>query len=308
MVLILEKMMSKDIKALLAQKLAENNARHANANQSTHLDIGNELKCLPLDKIQPNRYQPRTVFDENELNTLADSIKESGLLQPISVREIEDGYYEIIAGERRYKAHQLLGKNYIDAIVTQANDSDIAVLALAENASRQDLCDYEIGRALRQIEYLFPNKSRLAEAIGLNREDMYRYFSYEAFPSVFLDQLAQNPKLLSRTAATQIKQVLNEYKPSEETINKLLSEVWKMLNNGEIEQTKIANYLRLHLKSIGAKEKVISNPLIKPVLKYGKEVGKIQHKGNKFVLELQSSVVSVEQEQALEAFINQLLS
>lgn len=298
--------MSKDIKALLAQKLAENNARHANANQTTHLEIGNELKRLPLDKIRPNRYQPRTVFDEKELATLADSIKESGLLQPISVREIENDSFEIIAGERRYKAYELLGKNYIDAIVTQANDSDIAVLALAENASRQDLCDYEIGKALRQIEHLFPNKSRLAEAIGLNREDMYRYFSYEALPASFLEKLALNPKLLSRTAATQIKQVLNEYPTSDETINGLLLEVWEMLKNREIEQTKIASYLRLQLKPI--KEKLLVTPMTKPILQYGKEVGKIQNKGNKFVLEIQSSALDVEQERTIERFINQLLS
>lgn len=308
MVLMWEKIMSKDIKALLAQKLAENNARHANANQSTHLDIGNELKRLPLDKIQPNRYQPRTIFDENELTALAESIKESGLLQPISVREIKDGCYEIIAGERRYKAHQLLGKSYIDAIITQANDSDMAVLALAENASRQDLCDYEIGIALRQIEHLFPNKTRLAEAIGLNREDMYRYFSYEALPTSFLDKLVQNPKLLSRTAATQIKQVLNEYQPSEEVINELLSNIWAMLKNSEIEQTKIANYLRLQLKPNPIKENLISKSMVKPVLQHSKEIGKIQHKGNKFTIELNSSMITIEQEQAIENFITQIIN
>lgn len=68
--------MSKDIKTLLAQKLADNNARHANANQSTYLDVGNELKRLPLDKIKSNPFQPRTVFDETEIANLAESIKE----------------------------------------------------------------------------------------------------------------------------------------------------------------------------------------------------------------------------------------
>ena len=70
--------MSKDIKTLLAQKLADNNARHANANQSTYLDVGNELKRLPLDKIKSNPFQPRTVFDETEIANLAESIKRNG--------------------------------------------------------------------------------------------------------------------------------------------------------------------------------------------------------------------------------------
>ena len=66
--------MSKDIKALLAQKLAENSAKHLNANQSAHLELGNELKKLPLNKVRPNRFQPRTVFDEKEIASLAESI------------------------------------------------------------------------------------------------------------------------------------------------------------------------------------------------------------------------------------------
>ena len=70
--LLKELMMSKDIKTLLAQKLADNNARHANANQSTYLDVGNELKRLPLDKIKSNPFQPRTVFDETEIANLAE--------------------------------------------------------------------------------------------------------------------------------------------------------------------------------------------------------------------------------------------
>ena len=86
--------MTKDIKALLAQRLAENNARHANANQSTYLEIGNELKRIAIDKIKPNPYQPRTVFEESEIASLAESIKEMGLLQPITVRATDNGNYE----------------------------------------------------------------------------------------------------------------------------------------------------------------------------------------------------------------------
>ena len=202
--------MSKDIKALLAQKLAENSAKHLNANQSAHLELGNELKKLPLNKVRPNRFQPRTVFDEKEIASLAESIKEMGLLQPVTVREIDEGNYELIAGERRFKAHDLLGKTHIDAIVTQADDSEIAILALAENASREDLCDFEIGKALRSIEALFPNKSRLAEAVGIDRKEMYRYFAYRDLPASFLEKVERNPKLLSRSAAYDIKQVINE--------------------------------------------------------------------------------------------------
>lgn len=298
--------MSKDIKSLLAQKLAENSARHANANQTTHLDVGSELKRLSLDKIQPNPFQPRTVFDEKEIASLAESIKEMGLLQPITVRETSDGNYELIAGERRLRACQLLGKTQIDAIATQADDSELAILALAENTSREDLCDYEIGQALRTIEKYFPNKSRLAEAVGLNREDMYRYFSYEALPGDFLAKLAAKPQLLSRSAATQIKQALAELQWSDEKANDEMLKVWALLEAGNIEQTKIAAYLRQ--QKLASDFLKLTNVTSRPILSQGKSVGKIQHKGKKFVLELQSESVTSEQQQAIEKFVNQLLN
>lgn len=297
--------MSKDIKALLAQKLAENNARHTNAKQSTALNMGSELKRLPLDAIEPNPYQPRKVFDEAEIDNLAQSIQEMGLLQPISVRKTEYGSYELIAGERRYKAHQKLGKSHIDAIVVQADDSELAILALAENASREDLCDYEIGKALRSIENLFPSKTRLAESIGINREDMYRYFSYEALPAVFLDKLASQPKLISRTAATQIKQAINALKLPETRLNELLLTAWDQLEAGTLEQTKIADFLRHQAAGIELRTPSIVS---KPIVHQGKTIGKIQHKGKKLMIELNHMVVSAEKEQQIEQFLVKLFS
>ena len=225
--------MSKDIKALLSQKLAENNNRHLQAKQDTEFNLGNRLMRLPLDKIQANPFQPRLDFDEQAMAALVESIKEMGLLQPITVRESQQGEYQIIAGERRFQAHKLLGKTTIDAVVMQAEDSELAILALAENVDRQDLSDFEIGKALREIAQLFPNKTRLAEAIGLNRSDMYRYFAFEALPPVLLEKLAQKPRLLSRMAMTQIRQTLEDLdlpKPQSEAI---LLKAWdlKQTNN-----------------------------------------------------------------------------
>ena len=134
--------MSKDIKALLSQKLAENNNRHLQAKQDTEFNLGNRLMRLPLDKIQANPFQPRLDFDEQAMAALVESIKEMGLLQPITVRESQQGEYQIIAGERRFQAHKLLGKTTIDAVVIQAEDSELAILALAENVDRQDLSDF----------------------------------------------------------------------------------------------------------------------------------------------------------------------
>lgn len=303
--------MSKDIKALLAQKLADNNARHANANQTTHLEIGNELKRLPLDKIKPNPFQPRTHFDEKEIASLAESIKEMGLLQPITVRETGLGDYELIAGERRFKAHELLGKTHIDAIVSQADDSEIAILALAENASRQDLCDFEIGKALRHIEKLFPNKSRLAEAVGLDRKEMYRYFAYDDLPKLFLDKVATKPKLLSRSAAYDIKQTLTQLKLSKEEANEILGRVWELLELGKLEQGKIAEFIQSEsLKELQSQiyYPPVAPPDIKPILSNGKPIGKFHHKGKKYVVEINAKDLDQTQRQEIEQFIENLMT
>lgn len=303
--------MSKDIKALLAQKLAENSAKHLNAKQSAHLELGNELKKLPLNKIRPNRFQPRTVFDEKEIASLAESIKEMGLLQPVTVRETDEGNYELIAGERRFKAHEYLGKTHIDAIVTQADDSEIAVLALAENASRQDLCDFEIGQALRNIEKLFPNKSRLAEAVGIDRKEMYRYFAYRDLPASFLEKIERNPKLLSRSAAYDIKQVINELQLSEQQITEILSHVWDMLELGKLEQGKIAEFIRQQSLKLSQNTltPAIPTPLdMKPIISNGKPIGKFHHKGKKYVVEINAKDLDQQQRIEIEQFIEMLMT
>lgn len=297
--------MSKDIKTLLTQKLALNNQRHLQAQQDIELNIGKKLIQLPLDKIQTNPFQPRFEFDKHALQKLAESIKEVGLLQPISVREVGHDKYQIVAGERRYQACKLLGKSTIDALITQTEDSELAILALAENIDRQDLSDFEIGQALRKIESLFPNKKRLAEAIGLNRSDMYRYFAFEILPTVLLDKLTLKPRLLSRMAMTQIKQTLQELDLSAVEKETILLKAWDLLESGKLEQSKMANYIR---QQVHSQSKIYSTSLIKPILFNGKSVGKIQHKGKNLVIEIDNSVLKEQQEQEIELFLNQLIN
>jgi ParB family transcriptional regulator, chromosome partitioning protein len=100
--------------------------------------IGGILE-LDVDKIVPNRNQPRKKFDQASLTDLASSIKENGLLQPIVVRQLNDGSYEILAGERRWKAHQLLGRKKIPATVRDVDDEHSREIALVENIQREDL-------------------------------------------------------------------------------------------------------------------------------------------------------------------------
>ena len=96
-------------------------------------------QLLPIYKVEPNKDQPRQDFDEEELQALADSIGEHGIIQPLTVRELSSGYYQIIAGERRWRAARLAGLKEIPAVIIEADDRKVMELALIENLQRQDL-------------------------------------------------------------------------------------------------------------------------------------------------------------------------
>ena len=96
-------------------------------------------RMLPLHKVEPNPDQPRRDFDEEELQALADSIATHGVVQPLTVRELPNGYYQIIAGERRWRAARLAGLSEIPAVLMEADDRKTMELALIENLQRQDL-------------------------------------------------------------------------------------------------------------------------------------------------------------------------
>lgn len=105
---------------------------------------------LPIEKIVPNRHQPRLSFNDESLLELALSIKENGLIQPIVVRPVDD-HYEIIAGERRYRAMMSIGYTAVPVVLSEANDSKSATLALIENIQREDLNVVEEAIALKEI-------------------------------------------------------------------------------------------------------------------------------------------------------------
>lgn len=94
---------------------------------------------LPIYKVQPNQEQPRKHFDEESLQALSDSIRENGILQPIAVRRLETGYYQIIAGERRWRAARMAGLAEIPVVVIEADDQKAAEFSLIENLQREDL-------------------------------------------------------------------------------------------------------------------------------------------------------------------------
>ena len=110
----------------------------------------NEVITIKLDDIIPNRFQPREMFDEEALNELANSIKEHGIIQPLILRDL-GSKYEIIAGERRYKASVMAGKTDIPALVKNKDDKDSSIIAFIENSQRKDVSAIEEARTCERI-------------------------------------------------------------------------------------------------------------------------------------------------------------
>ena len=132
-------------------------------NQGPEAD--GSLRQLPLQKVEPNPDQPRRDFNEEELQALADSIGEHGILQPLTVREMpHSGYYQIIAGERRWRAARMAGLTEVPALVIEADDRQAMELALIENLQRQDLNPVEEAQGYHS----------LLEDYGLTQEEAAR--------------------------------------------------------------------------------------------------------------------------------------
>ncbi|MGB0845418.1 MAG: ParB/RepB/Spo0J family partition protein [Thiolinea sp.] len=128
------------------------------------------LKKLPVEKINPGAYQPRMSFDPEALQELADSIKSQGMVQPVVVRRLADSSYELIAGERRWRAAQLAGMHEVPAIIREIPDQAAAAMSLIENIQRENLNALEEATGLRRlIDEFGLTHQQTAEAVGRSR-------------------------------------------------------------------------------------------------------------------------------------------
>ncbi len=133
-------------------------------------DNGENVRTLPISKVEPRENQPRAHFDEVALAELAESIKEYGLIQPITVRKLKSGYYQIIAGERRWRASRLAGLTEVPVRVIEADEKLATELALVENLQREDLNPVEEARGYRTlIEEYGLTQEEAAQRVGKSR-------------------------------------------------------------------------------------------------------------------------------------------
>jgi len=136
----------------------------------TVAEAGSKQTTLPISKVEPKADQPRTVFDEVALAELSESIKTHGIIQPITVRKLPSGYYQIIAGERRWRAARMAGLKEVPVNIIEADDKTAAELALVENLQRTDLNPVEEARGYQRLIKEFGlTQEEAAQAVGKSR-------------------------------------------------------------------------------------------------------------------------------------------
>lgn len=139
---------------------------------------------IDIDKIDANPFQPRKEFDQEALNELASSISELGIIQPITVKAIENGRFQIISGERRFRASKIAGLSKIIAFVRDANDQGLLEMALVENIQREDLNSIEIAVTYqRLIEECTLTQEKLSERVGKKRVTITNYLRLLKLPA-----------------------------------------------------------------------------------------------------------------------------
>lgn len=158
---------------------------------------------IAINLIDKSPHQPRLIFDPEAIDTLARSIEESGLMSPITVRPLESGRYELIGGERRLRAHQILGRKQIPGfVISGISATDAAIGALADNDAKRSLCDYERGKAYKRALAMPTDAAKpitqgiLARRIGVSDATVSRCLAFFDLPEDALQMMDAKPNLI----------------------------------------------------------------------------------------------------------------
>lgn len=180
-----------------------------------------EIVELPLSELRPNPYQPRKVFDEEKLNELAESIKEHGIFQPIIVKKSIKGY-EIIAGERRFRASKLAGKEKIPAIIRDFSDEAMMEIALLENLQRENLNAIEEANAYKKLlQTLKLTQEELANRLGKSRSHITNMLGLLSLPESIKDEIVKNNISMGHA---RVLSKLEDQNQQEELLQRIIKE------------------------------------------------------------------------------------
>ena len=198
------------------------------------------LNEIPIRLIEPNPNQPRREFEESAMKELAASIKEIGLITPITVRQTEQGTYQIIAGERRWRASQMAGLEALPAYIKTAADDDVMEMALVENIQREDLNAIEIALAYQHLsDTLGLTQERISERVGKSRTSVTNYMRLLKLPAPIQMALKNKEMAMAHARAllsidspsAQIK-LFNDVKRNGYSVRKV-EEMVQMMKQGE---------------------------------------------------------------------------
>lgn len=205
-----------------------------------HTSGSSSISEVPVSKIKANPNQPRREFTAEALNELAESIRQIGIIQPITLRKMDDGTYQIIAGERRWRASQMAGLSSIPAYIRTADDENMMQMALVENIQREDLNAIEIALAYQNlIEQYDLTQEKLSEKVGKNRATIANFLRLLKLPAQVqmalqnkeMDQGHARALLGLSKPSLQVK-LFNEIKEKGYSVRQV-EEMVKQLNNGE---------------------------------------------------------------------------
>ncbi|HCT53652.1 MAG TPA: hypothetical protein DF712_14460 [Balneola sp.] len=180
------------------EKKRESIAKQKESNQEKPVEVDptelvNVVLHIPVDDIRANPHQPRKEFDEERLDELADSIKEHGIIQPITVRYIGERKFELISGERRLKASKLAGLKEVAAYIRKADDEQSMAFALIENIQREDLNALEVAMAYKRLLEEFDyTQAQVAERVGKNRTTVTNMLRLLTLPDFIQTALKKN--------------------------------------------------------------------------------------------------------------------
>ncbi len=244
---------------------------------------GNEAQTdnfISLSKIKPNKNQPRKNFDSQKMNELILSIKEKGILQPIAVRELNDGSYEIIAGERRYRAAKSIGLDYIPAYVLSIKkEVEVMEYALIENIQRDNLNPIETSEGFEVLRSKYKlSQKEIAKRVGKSRSAVANSLRLLNLPNSIKDDIKENRissghaiLLLSLKSKTRMLAVCDRIKNKKISVRDTESLILKMGNDSPLRASRKPN----------SKSKSLVELENKLIHKYGTKVSILFNKNSK---------------------------
>ena len=226
------------------------NGRGLDALIDTHSEVKTEgssnLNEIEIAQIEPNPNQPRREFDPDALQELANSIRELGIIQPITLRKVDGQKYQIIAGERRWRASQLAGLTKIPAYIVTVEDEGVMEMALVENIQREDLNAIEIALAYQHLaDETGMTQAKISERVGKSRAAVTNYMRLLKLPAQVQIALKNHEiemgharALLALDSPTQQIKLFKEVQQQQYSVRKVEELVQQLKNGGEIKTTK----------------------------------------------------------------------